>query len=150
MNAITIIDENRTKLAEAIENNKEIIKFNSNLKDKFVENFLELGIQQYLLSQVDINALVKLCIDLTKVGFNINPFKKEVYIIPFEVKINKETKIKVPAPVIPQKGWKKFYARAGFILDVQKIWKLNEKVAKKRVRDELHRACKHKRDRGKV
>ena len=128
--ALTVAKQYKEQLQGALKSNEQFLAPLDNKKKKeFVDNFLELSTQKYLLDNVDTTMLIKLAIDLTKIGLDINPFKKEVYIIPFETKIA-GISVKVPTPIIPLPGWKKYFAKMGFMLDVQKVWKLDDKTAK--------------------
>lgn len=128
--ALTVANQYKAQLQEALKVNEQFLApLDDKKKKEFVDNFLELSTQKYLLDNVDTTMLIKLAIDLTKIGLDINPFKKEVYIIPFETKIA-GINVKVPTPIIPLPGWKKYFAKMGFLLDVQKVWKLDDNTAK--------------------
>jgi len=128
--ALTVVSQYKSQLQEAIKANERFLSpLQPQVKDKFIQNFLELSTQKYLLDNVDTTMLIKLAIDLTRAGLDINPFKKEVYIIPYETKIA-GIKVKVPTYVIPKEGHKKQFAMMGFLLDIQKVWKLNDGTAK--------------------
>ena len=128
--ALAVANQYKVQLQKSLQENERFLApLEPKTKEKFVQNFLELSTQKYLLDNVDTTMLIKLAIDLTKAGLDINPFKKEVYIIPYETKIA-GIKVKVPTYVIPKEGHKKQFAMMGFLLDIQKVWKLDDNTAK--------------------
>ena len=128
--AIAIYAQRREELKKAIEKNRELLTILPPRKqEEFKKNFVELANNDYLLNNTNINLVVKLAIDLTKIGLDINPFKKEVYIVPFETKINNQ-KMMVPQAIIPMKGIQEIYIQANFLLKVFKVWDIGDGIVK--------------------
>ncbi len=88
----------------------------------FKNNLLELGANaKFLLEKVEPKRIVKLALDLTKDGFNINPYFREVSIVPFKIKDSADY---APSPIIHLKGWQERLYLGGFFLKVDKVWKI--------------------------
>ena len=128
MSGLQVYKEKKIELLKVLEAHKSLLEdLPPKLQDKFKSNFLELVHNDYLLNNVDKRLILKLAIDLTKIGLNINPFAKEVYIVPFKTKINNQT-IMFPQAIIPEKGIAEIYLRADFLLKIYKVWDLGDVV----------------------
>ena len=128
MSGLQVYKERKQELSKVLEAHKSLLQdLSPRLQDKFKSNFLELVHNDYLLNNVDKRLILKLAIDLTKIGLDINPFAKEVYIVPFKTKINNQT-IMIPQAIIPEKGIAEIYLKANFLLKVYKIWDLGDVV----------------------
>ena len=128
MSGLQVYKERKQELLKVLEAHKSLLQdLSPKLQDKFKSNFLELVHNDYLLNNVDKRLILKLAIDLTKIGLDINPFAKEVYIVPFKTKINNQT-IMIPQAIIPEKGIAEIYLRANFLLKVYRVWDLGDVV----------------------
>jgi len=128
MSALQIYAQRKKELVEVLNRYADLLQdLTPRQQDEFKKNFLELVNNEYLLEKVDKRFILKLAIDLTKTGLNINPFNKEVYIVPFETKVANQ-KLMLPQAIIPEKGIAEIYLRANFLLKVYKVWDLGDVI----------------------
>lgn len=125
---LQILEDKRNELVKGLIDYKQFLDvIPANKQEQFKKNFLELATQDYLLSIVDTKELVRFATNVTKTGLDIAPASKEVYIIPFDTKVNGQ-KIMLPQAIIPLNGMQQLAYQKGFFLTVDAIWKLNESV----------------------
>lgn len=121
-----ILEDKRTELTKGLETYKQYLDvIPVNKRERFKENFLELATQDYLLSIVEVKELVRFATNVSKSGLDISPSSKEVYIIPFDCKINNQ-KIMIPQVIIPLNGMQQLAYQKGFFLVVDAVWKLDD------------------------
>ena len=125
----SIIELRRNELIQSLENNKDLVmsvpeKFRGNFK----QSFLELGSQEYLLSKISPREITRFAARLAGTGLSINPVDKEVYILPFDTKIN-DQKVMVPQAVIPLNGIQEMAFSKGFFFRVFSVYKIDGQFA---------------------
>jgi hypothetical protein len=108
-----------------IDNKQFLDVIPANKQEQFRKNFLELATQDYLLSIVDTKELVRFAVNVTKTGLDIAPASKEVYIIPFDTKVN-GNKIMLPQAIIPLNGMQQLAYQKGFFLLLDAVWKFDD------------------------
>jgi len=130
-NQVINYEHYQKELEEVLQNNQSmLLTLPIEQQKKFQENFLELYVNDYLLKTIqDKKLILKLAIDLTKQGIDINPFKKQVSIVPYAVKSG--SNYKVPQAIIHLKGKQEEYFQSGFLLKVIKVWKIDNNNVKR-------------------
>lgn len=123
---LQILDDKRKELADGLVKYKPFLDvIPVNKQEQFKNNFLELATQDYLLSIVDTKELVRFTAHVTKTGLDIAPSSKEVYIIPFDTKVNNQ-KIMLPQAIIPLNGMQQLAYQKGFMLILDAVWKFDD------------------------
>ncbi len=123
---LQILDDKRNELAQGLVTYKQYLDvIPVNKQDVFKKNFLELATQDYLLSIVDTKELLRFAANVTKLGLDIAPSSKEVYIIPFDTTINKQ-KVMLPQAIIPMNGMQQLAYAKGFFLEIDAVWKFDD------------------------
>lgn len=123
---LQILEDKRNELGKGLLDNEQFLKvIPANKQEQFKKNFLELATQDYLLSIVDTKELVRFAVNVTKTGLDIAPASKEVYIIPFDTKVNGQ-KIMLPQAIIPLNGMQQLAYQKGFFLLLDAVWKFDD------------------------
>lgn len=123
---IQILDDKRKELGEGLIKYKQYLDvIPVNKQEQFKNNFLELATQDYLLSIVDVKELVRFATIVTKTGLDMSPSSKEVYIIPFDTKVN-NVKVMLPQAIIPLNGMQQLAYQKGFFLQLDAVWKFDD------------------------
>ena len=123
---LQILDDKRKELGEGLIKYKQYLDvIPVNKQEQFKNNFLELATQDYLLSIVDVKELVRFATYITKVGLDIAPSSKEVYIIPFDTKVNNQ-KVMLPQAIIPLNGMQQLAYQKGFFLLLEAVYKFDD------------------------
>lgn len=123
---LQILDDKRKELGEGLIKYKQYLDvIPVEKQEAFKNNFLELATQDYLLSIVDVKELVRFATIVTKTGLDISPSSKEVYIIPFDTKVN-NIKIMLPQAIIPLNGMQQLAYQKGFFLQLDAVWKFDD------------------------
>lgn len=123
---LQILEDKRSELGQGLIDNKQFLDvIPANKQEQFRKNFLELATQDYLLSIVDTKELVRFAVNVTKTGLDIAPASKEVYIIPFDTKVN-GNKIMLPQAIIPLNGMQQLAYQKGFFLLLDAVWKFDD------------------------
>ncbi len=123
---LQILDDKRKELGEGLIKYKQYLDVIPVAKQEaFKNNFLELATQDYLLSIVDVKELVRFATIVTKTGLDISPSSKEVYIIPFDTKVN-NLKVMLPQAIIPLNGMQQLAYQKGFFLQLDAVWKFDD------------------------
>lgn len=123
---MALLENKRKELIQGLANSKEHVDLIPVEKqESFKNNFLELATQDYLLSIVDVKELVRFATYITKVGLDIAPSSKEVYIIPFDTKINNQ-KVMLPQAIIPLNGMQQLAYQKGFFLLLEAVYKFDD------------------------
>lgn len=123
---LQILDDKRAELEKGLVTYKQYLSvIPVNKQESFKNNFLELATQDYLLSIVDTKELVRFATYITKTGLDISPSSKEVYIIPFDTKVNNQ-KIMLPQAIIPLNGMQQLAYQKGFFLLLDAVWKFDD------------------------
>ncbi len=123
---MALLENKRKELIQGLANSKEYVDLIPVEKqESFKNNFLELATQDYLLSIVDVKELVRFTAYITKVGLDIAPSSKEVYIIPFDTKVNTQ-KVMLPQAIIPLNGMQQLAYQKGFFLILEAVYKFDD------------------------
>lgn len=123
---MALLENKRKELIQGLANSKEHVDLIPVEKqESFKNNFLELATQDYLLSIVDVKELVRFATYITKVGLDIAPSSKEVYIIPFDTKVNNQ-KVMLPQAIIPLNGMQQLAYQKGFFLLLEAVYKFDD------------------------
>ena len=123
---MALLENKRKELIQGLANSKEHVDLIPvDKQESFKNNFLELATQDYLLSIVDVKELVRFTAYITKVGLDIAPSSKEVYIIPFDTKVNNQ-KVMLPQAIIPLNGMQQLAYQKGFFLILEAVYKFDD------------------------
>lgn len=124
---LQIVEEKRNELSLALTSNKEVVQTlaTQQQQEDFKKNFLEFASQDYLLSVIEPKEIIRFAVNVTKIGLNIAPSSNEVYIIPFDTKVN-GTKVMLPQAIIPYNGMQQLAYQSGFMLTVDPVYKFSE------------------------
>lgn len=123
---LQILDDKRKELGEGLIKYRQYLDvIPTSKQEQFRNNFLELATQDYLLSIVDTKELVRFASNVTKTGLDISPSSKEVYIIPFDTKVN-NTKVMLPQAIIPLNGMQQLAYQKGFLLTMESVFKFDD------------------------
>ena len=121
-----IIEDKRGELSQALASNNAVIQtLAPEQQEKFKKNFLEFASQDYLLSTIEPKEIIRFAVNVTKIGLDIAPSSNEVYIIPFDTKVN-NAKVVLPQAIIPFNGLQQLAYKSGFMLTVDPVWKFSE------------------------
>ncbi|SMP85956.1 hypothetical protein SAMN06313486_10146 [Epsilonproteobacteria bacterium SCGC AD-308-P11] len=123
---LQLLDAKRDELATGLVTYKQFLDvIPPNKQEQFKKNFLELATQDYLLSIVETKEIIRFAANVTKTGLDIAPSSKEVYIIPFDTKVNGQ-KIMLPQAIIPLNGMQQLAYAKGFFLELDAVWKFDD------------------------
>lgn len=128
-NVITnVITQNKNRLARALdENNCLLQSIPVENQQEFRENFLELASNDYLVSAIDLEEIIRFAVNITKLGLNVNPAYKEVYIVPFYTKV-RDRKVMLPQAIIPLNGLQEMAYRNGLFLRLYGVYKIGSEI----------------------
>jgi len=123
---LQIVDDKREELSAGLEKYKQFLEIIPvDKQENFKKNFLELATQDYLLSIIDVKEIIRFTANVTKIGLDIAPSSNEVYIIPFDTKINGQ-KVMLPQAIIPYNGMQQLAYQSGFMLTVDPVYKFSD------------------------
>lgn len=123
---MALLENKRKELIQGLANSKEYVDLiPTDKQESFKNNFLELATQDYLLSIVDVKELVRFATYITKIGLDVAPSSKEVYIIPFDTKVNNQ-KVMLPQAIIPLNGMQQLAYQKGFFLLLEAVYKFDD------------------------
>jgi hypothetical protein len=84
-----ILEDKREELKRALSINAAIVQtLAPEQQESFKKNFLEFASQDYLLNTIEPKEIIRFAVNVTKLGLDIAPSSNEVYIIPFDTKVN--------------------------------------------------------------
>ena len=88
MSALTKVEQHRTALSTALTANIDYVQsvIPKNKEDEFRTNFMELAQNGYLMEKIPAKEILITALNATKMGLNVNPIYKELYVLPFNVK----------------------------------------------------------------
>ena len=123
---LQIVDDKRKSLSTGLEKYKQFLNIiPASKQEDFKKNFLELATQDYLLNIIDVKEIIRFAANVTKIGLNIAPSSNEVYIVPFDTKINGQ-KVMLPQAIIPYNGMQQLAYQSGFMLTVDPVYKFSD------------------------
>jgi len=123
---LQIIEDKRKELGDGLIKYKQYLDVIPVKKQEdFKNNFLELATQDYLLSIIGTKDLVRFATTITKTGLDIAPSSKEVYIIPFDTRVNNQ-KVMLPQAIIPLNGMQQLAYQKGFFLLLDAVWRFDD------------------------
>lgn len=135
---MTIQQQNQNALNGALAQNQQLLSILDGKKaDDFKNNFLELASNDYLVGAVAPKELMTFCLNITKLGININPVYKEVYIIPFKTKVRNST-VMLPQAIMPLAGMQELAYRAGFYLRLYEVWDFGNDIVSEKEMNRSH------------
>ena len=137
---LSIIEQNKQHLKETLQTSTQMLQaLEPDKQEEFRSNFLELASNDYLVGAIQPKELMQFCIGVTKLGLNINPAYKEVYVIPFNTKV-RNSHIMLPQAIIPLSGMQEMAYQAGFYLRLYEVYSFgNETVSEKGMSREYQR-----------
>lgn len=141
--ALQILEQKRQELIKGLEDNKDLIlTLPADKQKEFRENFLEFATQDYLVSKISVKEIIRFSVNICKLGLNINPAFKEVYIVPFNTKVKDETgkdqHIMLPQAIIPLNGIQEMSYKKNFFLKLYEVYKLGEEVVSEKEMTRAH------------
>jgi len=121
--ALTKTEQNRKQLATVLQQNKSYVYSVIPIEKEqdFQTNFLELAQNNYLMEKIPPKEILITALNATKLGLNVNPIYKEIYVLPFNVK----GRGMVASIVIPKQGHIQMAFDAGFFLKIDLVFNLN-------------------------
>lgn len=123
---LQIVEDKRKELSQAIVANNAIIQtLAPELQEDFKKNFLEFASQDYLLSAIEPREVIRFAVNITKIGLSIAPSANEIYIIPYDTKVNGK-KVMLPQAIIPMNGMQQLAYKSGFMLIADPVYKFND------------------------
>ncbi|MFA6195265.1 MAG: recombinase RecT [Sulfurimonas sp.] len=123
---VQILDDKRSELSEGLVKHRQYLDVVPRDKqENFKKNFLELVTQDYLLSIIEVKEIIRFAANITKLGLDISPSAKEVYIIPFDTKVNGQ-KVMLPQSIIPFTGMQQLAYQKGFFLEIDAVYKFDD------------------------
>lgn len=125
---ITVVENRRALIATETEKNVDLINtLPEGSREKFKENLLSFVTQDYLMSIVAPREIIRFAVNISKQGLSIDPAYKEVYIVPFDTKVNGQ-KVMLPQAIIPLNGMQEMAYQQGFFLKLHAVYKLGDEV----------------------
>lgn len=132
---LTILEQNKQHLQQTLQVSSQMLQaLNQKKQEEFRNNFLELASNDYLLGAIEPKELMRFCIGVTKLGLNINPAYKEVYVVPFNTKV-RNSHIKLPQAIIPLSGMQEMAYQAGFYLRLYEVYSFGEEIVSEKGMD---------------
>jgi len=123
---LQIIEAKRAELTTALQTHTAVVQtLAPEQQENFKKNFLEFASQEYLLNTIEPKEIIRFAVNVTKLGLDIAPSSNEVYIIPFDTKINNQ-KVMLPQAIIPFNGMQQLAYQSGFMLTVDPVYKFSE------------------------
>ena len=125
----SVIEARRNELLQSLGNNQDIlISVPEKFRGNFKQSFVELASQEHLLSKISAREIIRFAAKLSGTGLSINPMDKEVYILPFDTKIDNQ-KVMVPQAVILLNGIQEMAFSKGFFFRVFSVDKIARQFA---------------------
>ena len=125
---LTILEQNKQYLSRTLQESAQVLQMlDADKQEEFKNNFLELASNDYLLGAVQPKELIQFCIGVTKLGLNINPAYKEVYVIPFNTKV-RNSHLMLPQAIIPLSGMQEMAFQAGFYLRLYEVYSFGDEI----------------------
>lgn len=86
--ALTKVEQSRQSLSVALTDNIDYVRSVIPLdkEEEFKTNFMELAQNSYLMDGIPPKEVLITALNATKMGLNVNPIYKEMYVLPFSVK----------------------------------------------------------------
>jgi len=126
---LQMLNDKRGELETALVENSAVVQtLAPEQQESFKKNFLEFANQEYLLSVVEAKEIIRFAVNVTKIGLDIAPSSQEVYIIPFDTKVNGQ-KVMLPQAIIPYNGMQQLAYQSGFMLTADPVYKFSETEA---------------------
>ena len=104
------------------DNANAVNRLDEDKKDEFKKNFLELWNNKYLIGQANPTELLDFCIQVTNIGISVNPWHKQVSVLPFTEKGQQGKKLEA---VYSKDGIQEMAFNAGFQMEMDTIWSIN-------------------------
>ena len=125
---LTILEQNKQLLRQTLQTSAQLLStLDAEKQEEFRSNFLELASNDYLVGAVAPRELIQFCISVTKLGLNINPAYKEVYVVPFSTKV-RNSKLMLPQAIIPLQGMQEMAFKAGFYLRLYEVYRFGDDI----------------------
>lgn len=140
---VSLVDKKRGALANGLVENQDLLAvLNSEKQKEFKENFLQFATQDYLVTTVSVREIIRFAVDITKVGLNINPAFKEVYIVPFNTKTKdgngRDVHVMLPQAIIPLNGIQEMCYKKQFFLKLYEVFQLGKEIVSEREMTRAH------------
>lgn len=103
-------------------NENSLHRLDEDKRESFKLNFLELWNNQYLIQQAVPTELLDFAIQITNLGLSINPYAKELYILPFNEKGKNGKKLEA---VFRKEAIEKLSSDKGFFIESDNIWSID-------------------------
>ncbi len=127
--ALTKVEQGRQNLSTALTQNIDYVRSVIPLdkEEEFKTNFMELAQNSYLMDKIPPKEVLITALNATKMGLNVNPIYKELYILPFNVK----GKGMVASIVITFNGNAQMAYDKGFFLSSDPVFLIQGKAKRK-------------------
>lgn len=127
---LTVADKARKELAVAVQQNSDLLEIVPlNKRDEFRENIIEFATgNEYLMQTIAPREIIRFAARITKAGLSIDPSRKEVYIVPFNTKVN-GNKTMLPQAIIPLNGVQEIAFAKGFFFRLWAVYKIGNEYA---------------------
>ena len=135
MNTPTIVEQNKQLLGQTLQSSAQLLQtLDAEKQEEFRSNFLELASNDYLVGAVAPRELMQFCVGVTKLGLNINPAYKEVYVVPFSTKVRNSYTM-LPQAIIPLQGMQEMAFKAGFYLRLYEVYRFGDEIVSEKGMD---------------
>ncbi len=109
-------------LVNLVKDKNALARLKDDKVEEFKTNFIELWSQKYLIQSAEPSELLDFCIQVTNIGLSVNPWHKEVYVLPFTQKGKSGKKLEV---VYRKEAIEEMAFRAGMQIEADSIWNIN-------------------------
>lgn len=129
MSALTKVDQDRQQLSKAMTSNIEYVRsvIKPDEEEEFKTNLMELAQNAYLMEKIPPKEVLITALNATKIGLNVNPIHKELYVLPFNVK----GKGMVASIVVTFNGNAQMAYNNGFFLSADPVFLMDGKAKRK-------------------
>lgn len=108
----------KSDLELLIKDKNALARLHPDKVEEFKTNFIEIYSEKYLLSKAAPSELLSFCIQVSNIGLSINPWHKELYILPFK---QKDGSFKLEA-VFSKDGIQEMAFNNGFQIECTSVW----------------------------
>lgn len=129
MGQLEKVEQRREQLGLALEKNRDYVHSMIPIEkeEEFKTNFMELAQNGYLMDKIPPKEILITALNATKMGLNVNPIYKELYVLPFNV----DKKGMVASIVVTFNGNAQMAYNNGFFLKSDPVFNVGGKARRK-------------------
>ncbi len=113
--------KSKSDLELLVKDKNALARLHDDKVEDFKTNFIELWNNQYLIKNAVPSELLEFCIQVTNIGLSVNPWHKELYILPFTQKGKDGKKLEA---VYRKEAIEQMAFRAGIQIESDSIWNI--------------------------